>query len=205
MNWPPGQVVPEPEVEEPALHVRRGATFETRAVPFAADVALVLIAWWLAGQAVVITLGNVLGRLGFMVGVQFYISQPPPVVCALPLLLVAGLAYFPLFETMAAGSPGKWLFMLRVLSLDGKPPKPREAIVRSIYRVVDSVAAYSAMKPPLYQRLGDQAAGTTVAALDYVPADSPIHGWQLILPAVLFFVLASFLRLFMVLPFLRLR
>ena len=205
MNKPPVQTPPGPQAYEPLSHVRRGVAFETRAVTFAVDAGLILIIWFVAGEAVVATLGNILGRLGFLVDVQFYISQAPPAVCALPAVLLLGLAYFPLFEAMAAGSPGKWFFMLRVLSLEGGPPTPRQAAVRSLYRFIDAVAAYSVMKPPLYQRLGDGAAGTAVTTLDYALAGVPTRWWQLVLPAVIFFVLASLLRLFVIAPFIRLR
>jgi uncharacterized RDD family membrane protein YckC len=205
MSWPPGKVTPEPQVPEARTFVRRGIAFETRAVAFVVDAALILLLWFLAGRAVDAVLGNTLGRLGFLVHVQFYISQAPPAICALPGLLLLALAYFPLFEATAAGTPGKWIFMLRVLSLNGGVPKPRDAAVRSLFRVVDAAAAYSVMKPPLYQRLGDKAAGTTVATLDYAASGVPTQWWYLAVPAVLFFVTTGFLRFLVVAPFLRVR
>jgi uncharacterized RDD family membrane protein YckC len=205
MSWPPGKVTPEPQIPEARTHVKRGIAFETRAVAFVVDAAIILLLWFLAGRAVDVVLGNTLGRLGFLAHVQFYISQAPPAVCALPGFVLLALAYFPLFEATAAGTPGKWVFMLRVLSLNGGRPTPREAVVRSLFRVVDAAAAYSVMKPPLYQRLGDRAAGTTVTTLDYAVADIPTQWWHMVVPAVLFFVAASFLRLVVVAPFLRVR
>jgi hypothetical protein len=61
------------------------------------------------------------------------------------------------------------------------------------------------MKPPLHQRLGDRITGTVVSTLDYALAEVPTRGWQLALPAVVFFVLTFLARLILVVPFLGLR
>jgi len=205
MDGSTGRGASGPLVGETLSHVRVGAAFGVRAFAFLIDAVCILLLWLAAGSAVVATLGNTLGRLGFMIGVQFYISRPPSAFCTTPAIVLVALVYFALFEAMASGTPGKWLFGLRVLSLEGSPPTAREAAVRSLCRFVDVVAAYAVMKPPLHQRLGDRITGTVVSTLDYALAEVPTRGWQLALPAVVFFVLTFLARLILVVPFLGLR
>lgn len=204
MNQPPGPGAAGPVAPVPLSHVRQGADIGTRTFAFLVDVVLLIVIWFVVGAAIVTTLGNILGRLGFIIDVQFYIQSPPTVCTLLPFLLLA-LVYFPLFEAMAAGTPGKWLFGLRVLSLEGGPPTPREAIIRSLYRFIDAVAAYAVMKPPLYQRLGDKATGTTVATLEHAQAGVPARWPQIALPAAAYLVLTALIRLSVMMPFLRVR
>jgi uncharacterized RDD family membrane protein YckC len=193
---PPGELL---------SHVRVGAAFGVRAFAFLVDAACLFLLWLAAGSSVVATLGNLLGRIGFMVGVQFVIRRAPPSVCTLPAFVLMALVYFALFEAVASGTPAKWLFGLRVLSLEGAPPTVREAAVRSVFRLVDGFAAFAVMKPPLHQRLGDRFAGTVVTTLDYALAEVPTRWWRLALPALVFFVLTWHVRLAIVVPFLGIR
>jgi uncharacterized RDD family membrane protein YckC len=193
---PPGELL---------SHVRAGAAFGVRAFAFLVDAAGIFLLWLAAGSAVVATLGNLLGRIGFMVDVQFVIRRAPPSVCTIPAFVLMALVYFALFEAVASGTPAKWLFGLRVLSLEGAPPTGREAAMRSLFRLIDAFAAFVVMKPPLHQRLGDRFAGTVVATLDYAQAEVPTRWWQLALPALVFFVLTWLVRLAIVIPFLGIR
>ncbi len=193
---PPGELL---------SHVRAGAAFGVRAFAFLVDAACVFLFWLAAGSAVVATLGNLLGRIGFMVDVQFVIRGAPPLFCTVPAFVLMALVYFALFEAIASGTPAKWLFGLRVLTLEGVPPTGREAAMRSLFRPIDAFVAVALMKPPLHQRLGDRFAGTVVTTLDYAQGDVPTRGWQLALPVVVFFVLTWLVRLVIVIPFLGIR
>ena len=90
----------------------------------------------------------------------------------LTLLLWFFLAWFygGLFETFWNGqTPGKRLMNIRVVSIEGQPITPLQAILRNILREVDAqpfwlyqVGLLAAMSNPRFQRLGDLACGTMV-------------------------------------------
>ena len=94
---------------------------------------------------------------------------------AMPLLLVvywaAGLFYvlwMTLIESLAGRSLGKVLMRLRVVGLNGKPPKPAALSTRNVLRLIDVglflLPLLMIVAFPLRQRLGDVAAGTLVVS-----------------------------------------
>lgn len=95
--------------------------------------------------------------------------------------------YFAGFELAWQGqTPGKRMFGLRVVTLDGGVPGPLPVLVRNLVRMVDllpgiyGVGAITMLLSRRGQRLGDLAAGTVVvredAALDLEAAGSE-HRW----------------------------
>ncbi|HTM54813.1 MAG TPA: RDD family protein [Pirellulales bacterium] len=83
--------------------------------------------------------------------------------------------YGGLFETLWNGqTPGKWVFGLRVVTLDGRPINARQAVLRNVLRDVDAMPLFGPGIPlymlglavmaasDRYQRLGDWACGTMV-------------------------------------------
>jgi uncharacterized RDD family membrane protein YckC len=90
----------------------------------------------------------------------------------LTLLLWFFLAWFygGLFETFWNGqTPGKRLMNIRVVSIEGQPITPLQAILRNILREVDAqpmwlyqVGLLAATSNQRFQRLGDLACGTMV-------------------------------------------
>jgi uncharacterized RDD family membrane protein YckC len=85
------------------------------------------------------------------------------------LYIALCFAYFSLFETISGQSLGKKAMGLRVVSLSGVLT-PRQALVRSLFRVVDGlpflvpylVGAVVSVSNQRHQRVGDMAAGTLV-------------------------------------------
>jgi uncharacterized RDD family membrane protein YckC len=100
--------------------------------------------------AVVVPLGLVLSGTGVVAGV------------------LAVIALFAWLEARYGRTPGKALLHLRVLQLDGSPATPLAAVVRNAFRVIDGfpgiylVAITSIAGSRRRQRIGDQAAGTSV-------------------------------------------
>jgi uncharacterized RDD family membrane protein YckC len=88
------------------------------------------------------------------------------------LLLWFALAWFygGLFETFWNGqTPGKRLMGIRVVSVEGQPITPFQAILRNILREIDAqplffyqIGLLAAMLNDRFQRLGDLASGTMV-------------------------------------------
>jgi uncharacterized RDD family membrane protein YckC len=77
-----------------------------------------------------------------------------------------------LSELFTGRTLGKWIFGLRVTTLDGARPRPMALLIRNFVRVLEFhlllpliVIVFS----PLNQRIGDMAAGTVVLA-DETPA-----------------------------------
>ena len=124
--------------------------------------AVALLALFLFG-----TLTSIVGATGFGLGM------------ALVVWFVLSWFYGGIFETLWNGqTPGKRLFNLRVLSLDGQPINALQAVLRNVLRDADAlpIIGFSVeFGLPLYilgltvmaandrfQRLGDLAAGTIV-------------------------------------------
>ena len=122
----------------------------------AADLVLqltlfILIAWFLASH-----------RPGLF--------PPGSIVWAVPLgLLEWHIIYLMLFEAFTRGiTPGKALLRLRVVTLDGNPPRPVALVIRNLLRLADVAAAGYLGSLAMVsltrrkQRLGDLAAKTLV-------------------------------------------
>ncbi len=115
-------------------------------------------------------------------------ALPGGMIAFLLLVSAFGLDWFYglFFETYWNGqTPGKWLTMIRVISVDGRPINAYQATIRNFLRLADfapmvSLEIFAANAPPAYaiptffislicmtmtsrfQRLGDLAAGTMV-------------------------------------------
>ncbi len=96
------------------------------------------------------------------------------------LLFLVQWGYFFLFELLWQGqTPGKRIFGLRVVTLDGSPPGVLPAMVRNMLRLLDvlpgsyGVGALAVMLSPRAQRLGDRVAGTVVIREQAPPVEAP--------------------------------
>ena len=78
------------------------------------------------------------------------------------------VAFFAGFEARGGQTPGKRLLGIRVRQLDGRPCGTLGAVLRNAFRIVDAfpgvylIALVSIAGSRRKQRLGDQAAGTSV-------------------------------------------
>jgi uncharacterized RDD family membrane protein YckC len=101
-------------------------------------------------DALILVLGKTAGQTGFVIG----------------LLVV--LASFSALEARTGQTPGKRLVGLEVRHLDGTPCDLRSAIIRNVFRFLDwfpgvyVVGGFAIATNKRRQRLGDQAAGTSV-------------------------------------------
>jgi uncharacterized RDD family membrane protein YckC len=115
-------------------------------------------------------------RLRILAGL---VDLAPSAILIVPLSLVGGgwgfvggmllaCAYFAVLEARDGRSLGKRLLHLRVLQLDGRPCTTLAAVLRNVFRLIDAfpgfyaVALVSLAGSPRKQRIGDQAAGTSV-------------------------------------------
>lgn len=154
-------------------HVYASPTLSKRAGAMVVDLALIsALQYWLSLVFGVYQppTANGDGALLNADGFTLTVGRSTP----LPLfwLGVIVIVYYTFFEALFATSPGKALFKLRVVNLDGGTPSVRAALTRNVFRLVDTL-------PLLYivgglvtqstlheQRVGDIIAGTTVVQRD---------------------------------------
>ncbi len=139
MSEPEPAVEPEPPAYTPPFPF---ASLRTRCAAGLIDLAITLI--------VVVGCALVLSNGGVIIGV---------------LLVIAAFAAL---EARDGQTPGKAIMHIRVLQLDGSKCTTLAAIVRNAFRVIDGfpgiylIAVTSIAGSKRRQRLGDQAAGTSV-------------------------------------------
>lgn len=119
------------------------------------------------------TFGSVISGDGFS-----YSSSSVPTMASGALLVIV-VAYFTLFETLFAATPGKALLRLRVVMLDGRRLNVSAVIARNIFRLVDTlpffylVGGIVAQSTLHEQRVGDIVAGTAVVSRSERDAGPP--------------------------------
>jgi uncharacterized RDD family membrane protein YckC len=101
-------------------------------------------------DALILVLARTAGQAGFIAG------------------LIAIVAVFSVLEARGGQTPGKRRVGLEVRYLDGTPCDARSAIIRNIFRFLDwfpgvyVIGGFAIVSNRRRQRLGDQAAGTSV-------------------------------------------
>ena len=134
---------------------------------------------------------DMLIRAALLIAISILCAMAGMIVGAVaPLALLIGYFliewfYGGIFETLLNGqTPGKWVMGIRVLSVDGQPITPVQAVLRNILRFVDMMpllswqifgapvpiygiptfgfALVAAALSPRFQRLGDIVCGTIV-------------------------------------------
>jgi uncharacterized RDD family membrane protein YckC len=88
------------------------------------------------------------------------------------LLFVAQWVWFAAWEGFRGATPGKRLLGLQVVTINGRPIGPAQAMLRNVLRAADLlptmyvVGVVTMIIGPRFQRLGDLVAGTMVVAVD---------------------------------------
>jgi uncharacterized RDD family membrane protein YckC len=87
-------------------------------------------------------------------------------ICLVFLVII--MVYYVALEAFVGATFGKWVFGLRVVSLDGNRPGLRRSLIRNALRLVDSLPALNLLgviliaRSPERARFGDRVAGTRV-------------------------------------------
>jgi uncharacterized RDD family membrane protein YckC len=147
---------------EPAVR-GRGMLFAARAMAFIIDSFSISILNLGAQYLGVVVSAIILGALDAVFGLRYDFSSTGAAEPGFIRLILAFI-YFVLFEWLYGSTLGKVILMLRAVNYDGRPCNLRQAIIRGVFRYVETIAiiAYLNMTPPLYQRWGDKMAGTLV-------------------------------------------
>ena len=177
-------LTPAPVVTEslmtpmPTLPLIEGKKFSVRAVAYVIDVIALNVLNYVAALTAGFILGIVLEIIAMINGRRFVLNQQ--VLRGLDCVqgIIASIAYFSVFEWLFSATPGKLIFGMRVVMLDGNPCTFRAALVRALWRLIDGLIfgliAYSSMKrSPLRQRNGDKHAGTVVVGSDQIIFQQP--------------------------------
>jgi len=129
------------------------AGISSRAIARLIDALIQVAALFVLGTALALATGGSIGIVLAIIGIA-------AIVLGYPILCEV---------LMHGGSPGKAVFGLRVVTVEGAPSAPSHAFIRSIVGIVDFLippgglcAITSALLTERGQRLGDLAAGTIV-------------------------------------------
>ncbi len=126
-------------------------------------------------------LGAVLSAFTPLTGKHYYFVPSSLEWVSYLIGILETIIYFGVFEWLFGRTVGKIIFRMRVIDSNGNSCSLKQALVRSLYRLIDGlffgVVAYSYMKPPVYQRLGDQKASTIVVSSSDALIKEKI-GWQ---------------------------
>jgi len=86
----------------------------------------------------------------------------------LSITMIASFIYYTFFEGIFGATPGKMLVGLKVVRGDGERIGYKEAVIRTVMRLIDMLPAFyivgviSVLMSSRNQRLGDRVAGTLV-------------------------------------------
>lgn len=125
---------------------------------------LVIIAWGIGWWALVFLIG----------GLSYTVADDSPLFWLIfgTIFLIPIIFYDLIFETMNNGqTPGKMLFKIKVVNVDGTAPSLSGYLLRWLFRVVDCtiseglLAIIMIIATDKSQRMGDYLAGTTVIDL----------------------------------------
>jgi len=72
-----------------------------------------------------------------------------------------------LVETLTGRSAGKWVFGLKVVTMQGAAPQKSQLLIRNLLRVIDPLVMI--IISPQRQRSADAVAGTMVVPLEPLP------------------------------------
>jgi uncharacterized RDD family membrane protein YckC len=181
-----------------------GKKFGIRLLAYLIDYFIILVvnvvAAFVAGIAFFIVLSLVLLLLGGDYVLDDNSTRLRDFLVGLTLLIL----YFSLFEWRYMASPGKWLLRLRVVNYQGGRCSFSQALTRAAWRLIDGLffglIAYSHMKPPLNQRLGDARAKTLVVGADEPLISERPSFANFVLAAVLYALIAGSLQVVALLP-----
>ena len=158
-----------------------GKGFGIRVGAYIIDVVVI----WIVTLTVSFIVGIGIGIVAILTGRQIASDGGTSPIINFILGLILSTMYFTVFAWLYGASPGKLFLSMRVVMEDGTPCTFRAAFVRALYIYIDGIffgiPAYSSMKEPLQQRLGDKSAKTLVVDSKNIMIQSaPAWWWFLI-------------------------
>jgi uncharacterized RDD family membrane protein YckC len=166
--------------QEPLSQVT-GKGFGIRVGAYLIDVVVI----WIVTLSVSFIVGVGVGIVAILTGRQIISGAQTSTALNFLLGLILSTVYFTVFAWLYGASPGKLFLSMRVVMEDGTPCTFKAAFIRALLLYIDGLffglPAYSSMKAPLQQRIGDKSAKTLVVdSKDTMIQEAPAWWWFLI-------------------------
>ncbi len=140
-------------------------------------------------------LGVIFSAITPLSGKSYYLVQSSSPWVGYVIGILQTVVYFGVFEWLFGRTIGKIIFRMRVIDNSGDSCNLKQAFIRSVYRLIDGlffgIVAYSYMKPPAYQRLGDRKASTVVVSSNDAAVKKNIVWWNFILALAIYLAAES--------------
>ena len=184
----------------------QGKKFWPRAGAYAVDMLCLYGVTYLISMGVGLILGRFLYMIAVYMGRELTFLHNTTIGNYI-VGFIQTIIYFAVFEWLYGRTLGKVIFGYRVVSVDGGLISIKQAFIRSVFRLIDGLffglVAYSAMKPPQYQRMGDQKAGTLVVAANDSAVKETSAWWKFFAALVVYLIIDSLILTLSVLFFIR--
>ena len=171
-----------------------GIKFWPRAGAYFIDFLLLYGFTYVSSHSCVFVLRQLILIVLPIIGKSHSYLLPIPTIGNYIVAIIQTITYFALFEWLYGRTFGKLAWGLRVISTNGDSCTLKQAFSRSVYRIVDGlffgIVAANYMKPPTYQRLGDQKASTLVVSSKNAYINQNPKWWRFII-ALLVYLLAD--------------
>ncbi len=201
-------IITDPAFQTTTVGEIQGKRFWPRAAAYLIDALLLNGISFVVPFASIYILKQFLFLFAPLLQKSYFYIAPLPKVGNYVIGAILMILYFALFEWLYGRSLGKIILGMRVISSDGGPCSWKQALSRSFYRIIDGlvfgVVAAGYMKPPSYQRLGDQKASTlVVSSKDPCIKENP-EWWKFFLALFFYLLFNGMIILAWYLLFLRL-
>lgn len=175
-------VDPALQPAQPAAPPIEGKGFLPRAGAYIIDTLILYALTFATSWGMGLFLSMVLYLVSVVLGVGYQFSEVDTTCASYIIGFIQVTVYFTLFEWLYGRTPGKLILGMRVISSDGGSCSFKQAFQRALYRLIDGLifgaVAYSNMKPPENQRLGDKRIGTrVVSAREAAIRERPAWWW----------------------------
>lgn len=166
-----------------------GKGFGIRAWAYVIDV----IVLWIMTLGISFMVGVGIAIISLGSGREIKLGAEPSTGWNLIVGVILSTIYFLVFEWLYGASPGKLFLSLRVVMEDGSPCTFKAALIRGLARYIDGLLfglpAYSSMKAPLFQRIGDKPAKTLVVGSNDLVIQQARPWWWFLLALGVFLAL----------------
>jgi uncharacterized RDD family membrane protein YckC len=187
----------------------QGKRFAPRAGAYLIDTLFNIGINYLVAFCIGIFLGFSFQVMAPVIGRYYYLILPESRSTLLDyaVAITITVIYFTTFEWLYGRSLGKVILRMQVVSSDGSACSLTQTLIRGLYRLIDGlffgVVAYTNMKVPTYQRLGDKKAQTIVVSTNDPIIQTKPAWWRFLIALVVFLCLRGLITILTIMPYLR--
>jgi uncharacterized RDD family membrane protein YckC len=181
--------------------------FGIRAIAYLIDLLTCYLTTFVSAIVVLFLVAIAFGLVSGFTGRRVDFVQGATSDAALPGAFVLILLYFVLFESLTGATVGKAVLGLRVVKADGRACGIGSAIVRALFRFIDSLfftlVAFVSMHEYPHQRVGDRVARTLVVNRKSAFIRRRRAWWGWLIAGALFLAVLTIYGIVLVLPYFR--